>query len=144
MKGEWKMDNSLTIFYIYILLFFYLMYIFVKCIGEIIKISILFWEKVLKGKTAKKILIYFITLFLEYGVYFYTAITIYDIGLYVLKFIVFSNGIRNYLFYYIQGTVILIICLTISLGVFRYFKTKNIFKPIKKMVDFFYKNTIKH
>jgi len=138
------MDNSLTIFYIYILLFFYLMYIFVKCIGEIIKISILFWEKVLKGKTAKKILIYFITLFLEYGVYFYTAITIYDIGLYVLKFIVFSNGIRNYLFYYIQGTVILIICLTISLGVFRYFKTKNIFKPIKKMVDFFYKNTIKH
>ena len=95
------MDNSLTIFYIYILLFFYLMYIFVKCIGEIIKISILFWEKVLKGKTAKKILIYFITLFLEYGVYFYTAITIYDIGLYVLKFIVFSNGISNYLFYYI-------------------------------------------
>lgn len=138
------MDNSLTVFYIYILLFFYLMYIFLKCIGEIIKISILFWEKVLKGKKAKKILIYFLTLFLEYGVYFYTAITIYDIGLYVLKFIAFSNGIRNYLFYYIQGTVILIICLTISLGVFRYFKTKNIFKPIKKMVDFFYKNTIKH
>lgn len=138
------MDNSLTIFYIYILLFFYLMYIFVKCIGEIIKISILFWEKVLKGKTAKKILIYFITLFLEYGVYFYTAITIYDIGLYVLKFIVFSNGISNYLFYYIQGTIILIICLTISLGVFKYFKTINIFKPIKKMVDFFYKNSIKH
>ena len=138
------MDNSLTVFYIYILLFFYLMYIFLKCIWEIIKISILFWEKVLKGKKAKKILIYFLTLFLEYGVYFYTAITIYDIGLYVLKFIAFSNGIRNYLFYYIQGTVILIICLTISLGVFRYFKTKNIFKPIKKMVDFFYKNTIKH
>ena len=120
------MDNSLTVFYIYILLFFYLMYIFLKCIGEIIKISILFWEKVLKGKKAKKILIYFLTLFLEYGVYFYTAITIYDIGLYVLKFIAFSNGIRNYLFYYIQGTVILIICLTISLGVFRYFKTKGI------------------
>lgn len=138
------MDNSLTIFYIYILLFFYLMYIFVKCIGEIIKISILFWEKVLKGKTAKKILIYFITLFLEYGVYFYTAITIYDIGLYVLKFIVFSNGISNYLFYYIQGTIILIICLTISLGVFRYFKTINIFKPIKKMVNYIYKNSIKH
>lgn len=138
------MDNSLTIFYIYILLFFYLMYIFVKCIGEIIKISILFWEKVLKGKTAKKILIYFITLFLEYGVYFYTAITIYDIGLYVLKFIVFSNGISNYLFYYIQGTVILIICLTISLGVFKYFKTINIFKPIKKMVNYIYKNSIKH
>ena len=138
------MDNSLTIFYIYILLFFYLMYIFVKCIGEIIKISILFWEKVLKGKTAKKILIYFITLFLEYGVYFYTAITIYDIGLYVLKFIVFSNGISNYLFYYIQGTVILIICLIISLGVFKYFKTKNIFKPIKKMVNYIYKNSIKH
>ena len=138
------MDNSLTIFYIYILLFFYLMYIFVKCIGEIIKISILFWEKVLKGKTTKKILIYFITLFLEYGVYFYTAITIYDIGLYVLKFIVFSNGISNYLFYYIQGTVILIICLTISLGVFKYFKTINIFKPIKKMVNYIYKNSIKH
>lgn len=138
------MDNSLTIFYIYILLFFYLMYIFVKCIGEIIKISILFWEKVLKGKTAKKILIYFITLFLEYGVYFYTAITIYDIGLYVLKFIVFSNGISNYLFYYIQGTVILVICLTISLGVFKYFKTINIFKPIKKMVNYIYKNSIKH
>lgn len=138
------MDNSLTIFYIYILLFFYLMYIFVKCIGEIIKISILFWEKVLKGKIAKKILIYFITLFLEYGVYFYTAITIYDIGLYVLKFIVFSNGISNYLFYYIQGTVILIICLTISLGVFKYFKTINIFKPIKKMVNYIYKNSIKH
>lgn len=138
------MDNSLTIFYIYILLFFYLMYIFVKCIGEIIKISILFWEKVLKGKTAKKILIYFITLFLEYGVYFYTAITIYDIGLYVLKFIVFSNGISNYLFYYIQGTIILIICLTISLGVFKYFKTINIFKPIKKMVNYIYKNSIKH
>ena len=138
------MDNSLTIFYIYILLFFYLMYIFVKCIGEIIKISILFWKKVLKGKTAKKILIYFITLFLEYGVYFYTAITIYDIGLYVLKFIVFSNGISNYLFYYIQGTIILIICLTISLGVFKYFKTINIFKPIKKMVNYIYKNSIKH
>lgn len=138
------MDNSLTVFYIYILLFFYLMYIFVKCIGEIIKISILFWEKVLKGKTAKKILIYFITLFLEYGVYFYTAITIYDIGLYVLKFIVFSYGISNYLFYYIQGTVILIICLTISLGVFKYFKTINIFKPIKKMVNYIYKNSIKH
>ena len=138
------MDNSLTIFYIYILLFFYLMYIFVKCIGEIIKISILFWEKVLKGKTAKKILIYFITLFLEYGVYFYTAITIYDIGLYVLKFIVFSYIISNYLFYYIQGTVIFIICLTISLGVFKYFKTINIFKPIKKMVNYIYKNSIKH
>ena len=120
------------------------MYIFVKCVWQVIKISILFWEKVLKGKKAKKILIYFITLFLEYGVYFYTAITIYDIGLYVLKFIIFSNGISNYLFYYIQGTVILIICLIISLGVFKYFKTKNIFKPIKKMVNYIYKNSIKH
>ena len=84
------MENSLIVYLIYIMLFVFLMYIFVKCVWQVLKISILFWEKVLKGKKAKKILIYFITLFLEYGVYFYTAITIYDIGLYVLKFIIFS------------------------------------------------------